>query len=96
MASGLVKRVVDRGDIFLVVKNAIYVANASWSGAISQEVCVGGALEEDIQYFHVDSQSLAEGCLPCCGVWHATNKKERNIRVREPSENNTVICCERE
>lgn len=32
MASGLVKRAVDRGDIFLVVANTVYVANASWSG----------------------------------------------------------------
>lgn len=38
MASGLVKRVVDRGDIFLVIENTVYVANVSWSG-IWQEVC---------------------------------------------------------
>ncbi len=37
MASGLVKRVVDRGDIFLVIENTVYVANVSWSG-IWQEV----------------------------------------------------------
>ena len=37
MASGLVKRAVDRGDIFLVVENNVYVANVSWSG-VWQEV----------------------------------------------------------
>eukprot|EP00752_Nemacystus_decipiens_P007665 g6853.t1 len=31
MASGLVKRAVDRGDIFLVIENTVYVANVSWS-----------------------------------------------------------------
>lgn len=37
MASGLVKRVVDKGDIFLVVESTVYVANVSWNG-IWQEV----------------------------------------------------------
>ena len=37
MASGLVKRAVERGDIFLVIENTVYVANVSWSG-IWQEV----------------------------------------------------------
>lgn len=37
MASGLVKRVVEKGDIFLVIENTIYAANVSWGG-IRQEV----------------------------------------------------------
>lgn len=37
MASGLVKRAVDRGDIFFVIESNVYVANASWSG-IRQDV----------------------------------------------------------
>ncbi|CAM9193761.1 unnamed protein product [Scytosiphon promiscuus] len=32
MASGLVKRVVDRGDIFLVIESTVYVANVSRNG----------------------------------------------------------------
>lgn len=43
MASGLVKRVVDRGDIFLVIESTVYVANVSWSG-IWQEVGTVSAL----------------------------------------------------
>lgn len=37
MASGLVKRAVERGDIFLVVEQTVYVANISWN-SVYQEV----------------------------------------------------------
>lgn len=39
MASGLVKRAVERGDIFLVVENTVYVASVS-RDHIWQEVSV--------------------------------------------------------
>lgn len=37
MASGLVRRAVNSGDIFLVVATTVYVGNVSWSG-VWQEV----------------------------------------------------------
>ncbi|CAM9439190.1 unnamed protein product, partial [Laminaria digitata] len=48
MASGLVKRVVEKGDVFLVVENAIYVANVSWSGIISQEAMAHKKISSDV------------------------------------------------